>query len=693
MNKTAKKVLAAVLSCSIVAGSVTCGVLADKAEDTDSKIVSVLDNLKKDETMSQRYQTETVYVISDNNGATQKVIVSDTMKDNTNGTESYSMQNVNAEAPVTINVKYELDGKEVSASEIAGKSGHVVITYDYKNNITSKVMVGDKEETMYIPFSVITGMLLDNEKFSKVEVTGGKLIDDGSRKAVLGLALPGLKENLGLSESDEKFADIDIPSQLVVEADVTDFSLGSVYSFVSNFDISGLSIDGEGSADLLSGGLNQVTDIMNQLLDGSLELAEGANKLSDGLVTAADGSKKLVDGVNAAHDGAAALAAGAKTAYEGSSALAAGAGTAYTGSTTLDGGIGTLKEGLDTLDSNSEALTSGAKQVFATLLSTADAELAKAGLEVPALTIENYSTVIDGVVAKISATDAEQIAKASVEAKVNENRSAVESAVTEAVKQQVLEQILTAAGMNDETYKAALAAGKIPSETQAQINGTLDAQMKSEQIKGLIKKNTDEQCEVLVKQYMASEDVKNQIKDGEKTIKESVEKLQGLKGSLDSYNTFYQGIITYTKGVASAAAGADQLKNGSTALAGGLKELSTGAATLEGGLKDLSEGAATLDGGLKDLAEGNGTLYNGLVELRDGSKKLAEGADTLHNGLATVNDEVVSKLIAFINNNLSDAADRINAIAEVSSEYKSLNGLNGAEDGTVKFIYKTGEVK
>ncbi len=641
MKKTAKKVLAAVLSCSIVAGSVTYGVLADKADDAQNKVTSIFESINKDDTMSERYQNETVYVISNNDGNTQKVIVSDTLKDNTNGTESYSMQNVDAEAPIAINVKYELDGKAVNASEIAGKSGHVSITYDYTNNITSKVMVGDKEETMYVPFAVVTGMLLDNEKFSNVSVTGGKLIDDGTRKAV----------------------------------------------------VSNLTMNQDEAGNLFDGALNQVTDVMDQLLDGSLQLADGATQLHDGLVTAADGAKTLADGSKTAYDGSAALAEGAKSAYEGSSALAEGAGSAYTGAKTLDGGIGTLKEGLDTLNGNSAALTGGAKQVFATLLSTADASLKSAGLEVPALTIENYSTVIDGVITNLNKTDASAVAKAKVEAQVKENRGAVEAAVTEAVKAEGLEQILNAAGMDTATYQAAVAAGKLPAETKAQIEGALAAQLKTEQVKAIIEKNTNDQCELLVKQYMASDDVKAQIAAGEKTIKESVASLQGLKASLDSYNTFYQGIIAYTNGVASAASGADQLKTGANTLAGGLKTLSDGTASLESGLKDLSAGAAALEGGLKDISEGNASLSSGLVELRDGSEKLAEGADTLHSGLAALNDEAVSKLVDFVNNNLSEVGDRLNAIAQVSADYKSINGLNGAEDGSVKFIYKTGEVK
>lgn len=74
---------------------------------------------------------------------------------------------------------------------------------------------------MYVPFLMISGMILDNDHFKNITVDNGKVIDDGDKTVVAGFALPGLSDNLALSDG----TDIDIPSSVTIKADVTDFHL------------------------------------------------------------------------------------------------------------------------------------------------------------------------------------------------------------------------------------------------------------------------------------------------------------------------------------------------------------------------------------------------------------------------------------------------------------------------------------
>ena len=100
--------------------------------------------------------------------------------------------------PVGLSVKYKLDGKTVSPADLAGKSGKVTIRFDYTNQQYEYVKIDGQKKKIYVPFAMLTGILLDNDVFTNVEITNGTLINDGSRTAVIGLAFPGLQDNLAI---------------------------------------------------------------------------------------------------------------------------------------------------------------------------------------------------------------------------------------------------------------------------------------------------------------------------------------------------------------------------------------------------------------------------------------------------------------------------------------------------------------
>ena len=124
------------------------------------------------------------------------------------------------DAPVGVSVTYTLDGKSVSPDEIAGASGHVTIHYDYANNV-----IVDGTAT---PFMMITGLLLDDSKFSNVAVKNGKIISDEDRTIVVGYALPGMQSSLELDKED-----MELPAYFEIEADVTDFEINASLTMAS----------------------------------------------------------------------------------------------------------------------------------------------------------------------------------------------------------------------------------------------------------------------------------------------------------------------------------------------------------------------------------------------------------------------------------------------------------------------------
>lgn len=418
MKNNVKKVVAASMAAVVMAGSIGMTAHAVQSKDnekTDTQPAKTYETqAEKTATGTKMNKEETVYVIADANGSIDKVIVSDwiqngtkndtindktELKDikNVKGDESFSMNGDNMcvwdakgndiyyqgttdkALPVDVKVTYTLDGKTVTPEELAGKSGKVKIRYDYTNNQFEMRNIDGKNEKIYVPFVMATGMILDNEVFSDITVTNGKLINDGEKTMVAGIAFPGLKEDLGLTS-----VNLDIPSYVEISADVKNCELKNTVTVATSQVFEELSTDKLDSATLKEG-LTKITDGMTQLLDGS-------SQLYDGLAQLLDKSDDLITGIKA-------LTAGAKTISENLDNLSAGAQS-------LDAGATGLKNGLAQLDSKSGQLTGGAANVFNTLLTQTHDSLVAAGITtLPTLTIDNYQSTLLYVKSQLDSTN------------------------------------------------------------------------------------------------------------------------------------------------------------------------------------------------------------------------------------------------------------------------------------------------
>ena len=734
MNKLSFKITVIVL-CAVLCLSSVITVFAltnDKTEEQkkDAVTATTTANTDKDST-----KDETVYVLAGADGSVQKIIVSDWIKnaigaasitdstglsdiENVKGNESYTISgnakvwdaqgndiyyrgNIEKELPVGMTVTYTLDGKKVSADEIAGKTGKVSIRFDYDNRQYEMVKIDGKEEKIYVPFAMLTGMLLDNEHFRNVEVTNGKIINDGDRTAVVGIALPGLQENLGISKDK-----LNIPDYVEITADASDFSFGMTVTFATNELFNNFNTSKFDSVDDLTGSIGELSDGMKQLLDGS-------SALYGGLTTLLDKSKELVSGINQLADGAKVLKDGAVSVDDGAGQLKAGAAE--------------LAGGLNTLKGNNDTLNGGAKQVFETLLSTAETQIKAGGISVPTLTIDNYAQVLTGVINSLDETSVYNQALAQVTAAVENNRplivekvtaavreqvaagvtaavrEQVAAGVTAAVREQVSEQVIVAAtGMSKSDYEAAVSARMIPAETQNSISAAIEVQMQtnevnaliesnitakmeSDEIKATVKANTDAQMqteaiqktvadnvELQVKQAISENMASDEVKAKLAAASEGAKSIISLKNSLDSYNAFYLGLLTYTNGVASAADGASSLASGASDLKDGTAQLKAGAATLFDGILQLKNGAPA--------------LVDGVSQLKDGAMQLSDG-------LKKFNEEGVQKIIELVDNDMKGIVTRLKATIDVSKNYRNFSGISDDMGGQVKFIYRTEEIK
>ena len=271
-------------------------------------------------------KSETVYSNLDSNGKAYKTIVSTQLTnedklneitdisnllniENTNGDETFKKEgnqviwdsngnNIyykgesDKQLPVECKITYELNGEEISAEELKGKSGNVKIKINYTNNEKHIVSVNGRQVTMYTPFIIVAGTKINNAKNKNVQITNGKIVDNGESTLAVGIAMPGMQENIGISKSK-----IDIPEGIEISMETEEFEMGNIIAVVA---VKG--IDEDLTSDLnsmysqineLSNASNQILEGANQLKDGTTELVNGVDQLKEGTGTAYAGSKQI----------------------------------------------------------------------------------------------------------------------------------------------------------------------------------------------------------------------------------------------------------------------------------------------------------------------------------------------------------------------------------------------------------------
>ncbi|MCR5666009.1 MAG: hypothetical protein K6G01_04205 [Eubacterium sp.] len=724
MSKRYKRLIALGVCAVMVAASTGAGIYSIKADNTDEQTTTMTqsdgEETEEDESDTQVAEDETVYVIAGSDGEAEKVIVSDwiqnAMEEGGVTQTSYSMDSDNAkvwdtdgnsvsysgnisdELPVGLSVSYELDGEPITAEELVGKSGHVTIRFDYENMQKQTVTIDGEEEDIYVPFVMLTGTMLDNDTFSNVEVSNGKLINDGSRTIVAGIAMPGLQEDLALDEEE-----IELPDYVEISADVENFEMQNTVTVASNEIFSDLDTDSLADTDEIDESMDKLTDAMDELVDGSSELYTGMSTLLEKSDTLIEGVDKLAKGAKQLDEGSDELEEGTGTLYsqvhnklyknmptlvKGVSDLNNGAKSASSGAKKLYSGTKELSDGLTELTGYNDTLNSGAKSVFNSLLSTANSqleELSSYGIEVPTLTIDNYSAKLKALIKTLQSDDFKSAIKSKVQAQVEANTETITSEVTtqvEANRDTIKEQVTATL---KETYGEENVTDElISATTDAAVQSTIETTVQST-IDSLVETNyesTLEQVEAVVTQ------------------------LKELKSSLDDYNTFYTGLADYTDGVSSAADGAKTISKNMKKLKTGLKELyegtqslQDGSSTLNKGVKALDQGTKKLDDGAEELSDGMEELYNGIFKmdesmptLKSGITELTDGSMQLSEGLEQFNEEGIEKVVDLVGGDLETTLNRAKATIDVAKNYQSFADLGGDVSGNVTFIYETDSV-
>lgn len=753
-----KKIGASILAGALVVSTVAFYIPTQTAVNADSEktLNEQFPELLKSAQTGDK--SETVYAVLDSNGKTEEVTISewlqndskaDTLKDysvlkdikNTSGDEEYGQDGndlvwqangndikysgtYDGDLPVNVKITYYLDGDKVSAKDIAGKEGDVTIRFDYDVDDS----VSEDGYDLVRPYVLLSAVVLDNDDFTNVTVNNGKAINDGDNTAVVGIALPGMLEDLDLSSDD-----IDIPDHVTVRAHTTDFHIDGTYTvadsgFLNDTDTSKID-DAKSDVDELMDGLDELSDASEKLVDGSSKLADGADTLATSTESLEEGAEDLKDGTSQLKTGSAALASGTALLSSQTPALVSGIGQISDGADEAKSSADTLSSSTDNIYTAAQQIADGATQLntgaqnlvsaMGTTRDSANEISTKAG-EL-SIGVSELKTGINTLASSMTS------AASSISSNLNSVGGKTYSSPSSDDVDKALQKAYEAAAGNDEaqakireaqdalsTYKGAV--DRVTSDATA--DSAAD-QTNTETAKGLAESLNSETTQKEVKDLT---DGATTAADGASALSEGTAALAagiGKEGDTTA-DTLSGGVNLLAAGASNLNIGVNgvkdeqgeytqmglmqylyQLNNGTSVFASELAELQTGAnrlksntSTLTDDTKNLNDGAQQLNSGIIQVDTGAGTIVKYMGMLADGTNELSDGADTLADGMAQFNEDGIQKLVSEVDDaDLEGMLNRVQATINAASDGSFVGGKLEDQTGESKIIFKTGEIE
>lgn len=721
-------VVVAAVVCAYALGTTSTRVILKKPQVSANQMGHYLAGKvsKKDSNSGKSKKTETVYVELKSDGQVSKTTVSDmiTVKGNDSivdesilkniknikGNEKYSNEDgklvwenkgkdityqgtTDQAPPISVSISYALNGKDISAEDLEGKSGELQIQYRFKNNARTK---GHD----FVPFVVLGGFIFDDETFSNVQIDNGKVADYDESKIVLGYAVPGLDSHLQsvFKGAEEYLNKISLPDAFTISADVKDctMSMGLLiatssigdFNIKDSIDLSNLKSkinELQNGADTLVDGANQLSSGSSKLASASTKVKKGTNSLTSGLKKIKKGAKKnhkgnkkfhkaLNSGLDSAKsgakklaDGSDALAKGAKSVDDGVKKIDKGATDLNSGSKKVSGGIDQVVNGFekkDGINDGAKAIKNGTKSANGGV---------KQLVEMLQSTPSSIEKQIDGVLAQVKQASGGAI---STEAQLNGLIEGINSAVKSGTP---LETVLQAQGLDANTYYS-LVQAYYSIQTLENVKSSLSSQISSHK----------DEISALTKGMQSLEDGSSALAAG--------------------LNTAYVGLSSLSKGASTLNQGTTTLKNGTSELSKGTGSLKDGANTLNSGVTELYSGvkvmkvkigknspkltsaSSKLYKAIETAHSGSKTLSNGMVTFCNGMDTLNSGTKSLKDGANTLNEKGIKKITSIFGDKADGVIDDIQDLLDAGNSYNSFSGISKDMNGQVKFIYKTPEI-
>lgn len=729
----------------------------DSSKDADDIADKLMDSVSLKDNDADK--DESVYLISDANGNVNKTIVvdhlknkdkKDTLEDASNlsdienvkgkekftqsgdkltwqagGKDIYYQGTATEEPPVTQKVTYYLDGKEIAPEDLAGKSGKVKIRFDYTNTTSYTETVNGEKQTVSVPFAAITGLVL-GDGFENIEVTNGKAEVSDSSSVVLGYALPGLKDSLGIKDKDLD-GDVNIPEYMEMTADVENFSMPAAMTFVVNAS-DYVSTDGIDTSDI-DDMINDLKDASTQLQDGSKTLAEGTDTLSDGLSTLqsklgtfASGVGTLQSGLKTYTDGVSTLSGGLNTLGNSTGALVSGADKLNSGAGQLASGSATLKDRLKSYTDGASELQAGINKLYNTLdaglTDKQKAKIQKTAVESvqdsfkgeTGVTVQKtiyaglryqtddngnvigdgdlYTSLYNGTVGQKFEENLDSayalVVKTVLSTAAGDESGTVQSDV---LAQTIKERYKKASDAYEAAIMVSVQSGTLDETTKAVLSNTQyqEAFITYNAIQNM---SASQLAEAIYAKTNATDTLismtETQLKETLESDKNSSDIKSGVETALNTLATKLSGACEQvSEQVASSAAitGAQGTMDTVKAGLGNEKDEKTligGAEKLTSSNNKLNAGATALNAGASQLSAGTQSLMNSVPTLTSGIKQLVDGSNTLVANNAQLNSG--ASQLADGTNQIVSGVDQLTTGSKTLSE-----GAHTLADGMVQF--------
>lgn len=656
---------------------------------------------------------------------------------NAKGNDVYYEGTGTKQLPVSVKLRYELDGQEMSAKDMEGKSGHLKLTISFTNNYSEVKNINGKSIVIH-PSYLAGGMLnMSTGNFTNVKCESGKIVNDGTNEMLAFANIPGLNETLRSAGLDKVNNQLGISDDVTVEADVNNFDLGSIMVGMTN-EIDLASELGEiGSVSELTDGIDQLMEADDQLIDGSKQLYDGTTQLkeqaapltgssdqvrqlSSGAIQLNDGVKALQTGLTAYTNGVDTLGANAKAMY----GISAGVKNAYEGVSkvqekkeqSLKDGAKSVSDGLDNLynalygqgvftttenlnntltnsitelDKMSEALGKGKDTLSAMSKSLEAANTSLAGLESTEKQLNQnlYEIVATEMENNQIVTNNNTTIKADQEA-INAVKSSLKSSIT-TIKQAQAD--LSAEGKDEEAYKLDSYASDLNNELTAidsinDLNTLTELTSTSDKVKELnsLISTLKNSLAPLDEQIKANEKTLDGLK---KQVDDASAKLNEMQKTLETSTTDAEKMKTildkFQPSMKKLKDGAIDVSDGVSSLDEGLEELNKqtapGIVALNNGIDKLTSNNATLNGGASALSDATGTLagQSGTFnEMADGLDTLGKAFETLNDGAKQLyegNEQFKSEGLDQLKEKVDLGVGELETLQSVMNEIKAMN--------------------
>ena len=624
---------------------------------------------------------------------------------NAKGNDVYYEGTATKQLPVSVKIRYELDGQEMSAKDMEGKSGHLKLTISFTNNYSQVKNINGKSIVIH-PSYLAGGMLnMSTGKFSNVKCESGKIVNDGTNEMLAFANIPGLNETLKSAGLDKVNNQLGISDDVTVEADVNDFDLGSIMVGMTNEIDLASELNGIGSVSELTDGIDQLIEADDQLIDGSKQLYDGTTQLkeqaapltgssdqvrqlSSGAIQLNDGVKALQTGITQYTAGASAINEGVNQLYgipQGAAAISSGMNTKGKSGFSMVEASSTLRKGLDQLNSvaagisaesyynslmdNVKTAEAGVTQLQNEVLAPTKTELGNLGdvLKKASSSLSGLSTLVGQLSSVEAAIEQDQATVSSNNEKVTANNNKIES--VKETKNKLNEAI--------ESLKTAREALKA-TETEENPVDTSDLDSKIASLENAYNSINVDDMQTLDDLTKFNEQLEN--------MPELLTKLKGTIDTVNGYMTSANGSVEKLEGyLGKASAGLASMETLLGDSKGDMEKMQAMIPTLQRNIDQLDQLANGVDAGVQSVNENIGKLSSqsqaAVDTLKSGTTQLTSNNATLNGGASALSQ--ATGTLAGQSGTFNEMADGLDTLGEA---FETLNsGAKELYEGNEQF--------